>query len=122
MEHKSSHEQDQGAPVSSSGCEPLRELTFGQSRSSIDVSQRGGEAKAAKSRQPSEVESLAARCRAEAARWAVERQRRIHKWDQGPDEEAPDDSAIVKWAESLTLLAKGPSRSVCNVARPLPHH
>ncbi len=60
------------------GVRTVAELTLGPSRFSIDVSQRGGEAKAAKSQQPSE-------------------------------------------AESLTLLAKGPSRSGCNVASPLPH-
>jgi hypothetical protein len=47
---------------------------------------------------------LASRCRAkaEAARWAAERQRRVHERSVSPDEDAPDDPSMVEWSEMLT--------------------
>jgi hypothetical protein len=52
----------------------------------------------------SEIDAIAARCRAnaEAARWAAERQRRIREGYGWTDDDAPDGPAIVAWAERLT--------------------
>jgi hypothetical protein len=51
-----------------------------------------------------ERETLAAPCRgkAETARRAAERHRRIHKWDEDPNGNAPTDPAMKKCAEALT--------------------
>ncbi|MDR3617716.1 MAG: hypothetical protein P4L85_00055 [Paludisphaera borealis] len=78
---------------------PLRELTLGRSTPSpspLPPSQPTPE--------DDGLESLAARCRlkAGAARWAAERQRRIHEQSGSPDEDAPSDPATAGWAEALT--------------------
>jgi hypothetical protein len=84
--------------------EPLHELTLGRSHPSHDHPKvrTGPDAPADESQ--AEPESLAARCRgkAEAARWAAERQRRIHERDEAPDRDAPTDPAMKKWAEALS--------------------
>jgi hypothetical protein len=84
--------------------EPRRELTFGRSRPSPAPPKPRPEPDTPASDEESDWGPLAARCRAkaEATRWAAERQRRIHERSQSPDEHAPSDPAIMAWAESLT--------------------
>jgi hypothetical protein len=83
--------------------EPLRELTFGRSRPSQDPVKPRPIPDAPADDQGADWRPLATRGRAkaEATRWAAERQRRIHEWNQSTDEDALSDSAIVGWAESL---------------------
>jgi hypothetical protein len=84
--------------------EPLRELTLGQSRPSPNPPKASLESDTPAQDEENDSQSLAARCRAkaEAARWAAERQRRIHEWSEAPDADAPRDPAMVAWAEALT--------------------
>jgi hypothetical protein len=82
--------------------EPLHELTLGQSRTPPDSQGLPPEA-----RGDSDDESLArlaaaCRAKAEAARWAAERQRRLRERHESPDEGAPTDPAVRQWAEQLT--------------------
>jgi hypothetical protein len=84
--------------------EPLHELTLGRSRPSPDHATAGTGPDVPTDGGQAEPESLAARCRAkaEAARWAAERQRRIHERDEAPDRDAPADPALRGWAEAVT--------------------
>jgi hypothetical protein len=84
--------------------EPLRELTLGRSRPSPDTPKPRPELGTPAEDQGANWGPLEARCRAKAgaARWAAERQRRIHERNQLPDEDAPSDTAMVAWAERLT--------------------
>jgi hypothetical protein len=84
--------------------EPLRELTLGRSRPSPDPPKPRSEPDTPADDQETDWGPLAARCRAKAgaARWAAERQRRIHERNQSTDEDAPSDPAMMAWAEGLT--------------------
>jgi hypothetical protein len=84
--------------------EPLRELTLGRSRPSRDPPKPRPKPDTPAGDEESDWGPLAARCRvkSEVARWAAERQRRIHERRQSPDEDAPSDPAMVAWAERLT--------------------
>jgi hypothetical protein len=85
--------------------EPLRELTLGQSRRSPDrPNPRRSSSSSSPPRPNEDLETLATRCRAkaEAARWAAERQRRIRERDDRPDEDEPADPFPRDWAETLT--------------------
>jgi hypothetical protein len=84
--------------------EPLRELTLGRSRPSSDSPKASPESVPPAHDEGINWQSLAARCRAkaEAVRWAAERQRRIHEWSALLDDDAPGDSAMREWAEALT--------------------
>ena len=94
------HEPSDGG----SAREPLRELTLGRSVPSADPPTTRPEPDTPADGQGSGCGPLATRCRAKAgaARWAAERQRRIHERSQLPDEEAPSDPALLEWAEMLT--------------------
>jgi hypothetical protein len=83
------------------GKEPLRELTLGRSHPGADPP---GHRESARGTTDDDLEILAARCRAkaEAARWAAERQRRIRERDEQPDEDQPADPAMRTWADKLT--------------------
>ncbi len=84
--------------------EPLRELTLGRSRPASDTSNRPEPRSSPIDKGAADLESIAAHCRAkaDAARWAAERQRRIREQYGWTDEGAPADPAIVEWAEKLT--------------------
>jgi hypothetical protein len=84
--------------------EPLPKLTLGQPRPSPDTQKTRPVPDAPADDENSDSGSLAARCRAkaEAARWAAERQRRIRERNESPDEDAPSDPVMVAWAERLT--------------------
>ncbi len=82
--------------------EPLRKLTLGQPRTPEDPPRAGPESQAGADEEA--LESLAASCRAraEAARWAAERQHRLRERVEPPDESAPTDPLIRAWADQLT--------------------
>ena len=84
--------------------QPLRELTLGRSRPSPNPPEAGPEPDTPAPDEENDSKSLAARCRAKAevARWAAERQRRVHEWNESPDEDSPSDPAMVEWADALT--------------------
>ena len=84
--------------------EPLRELTLGRSRPSPDPHEAHPELDTPAQDEESDMETLVGHCRAkaEAARWAAERQRRLHERSESPEEDAPIDPAMVEWAETLT--------------------
>ena len=84
--------------------EPLRELTLGRSRPSPDPHEAHPELDTPAQDEESDMETLVGHCRAkaEAARWAAERQRRLHERSESPDDDAPRDTAILEWAETLT--------------------
>lgn len=94
------HERQDTGPAR----EPLRQLTLGRSSPSPDLQKSRTEPDSRVYDEDRDLESLVGRCRAkaEAARWAAERQRRIHERSESPDEDAPSDPAMVKWAETLT--------------------
>ena len=94
------HERPDTGPAG----EPLRELTLGRSTPSPDPPKARPEPVPPLDDEDGDLVSLAARCRAkaDAARWAAERQRRIHERSLSPDEDAPNDPAMVVWAEALT--------------------
>ena len=84
---------------------PLRELTPGRSAPlPVPTNHHLEPGVASVEEAEGALEALAADCRAkaEAARWAAERQRRIHERIESPDEDAPSDPALVSWAEALT--------------------
>src|SRR5947209_5488399 len=89
-------------PATGPAKEPLQELTLGRHRSPPDPPEPRPEARSA--RDDEGLETPAARClaKAEAARWAAERQRRLRERDEHPDEDAPTDPAMRDWAERLT--------------------
>lgn len=88
-------------PNTGSEKEPLRALTLGQSRSSSGSARPRPDVPASPQ---DDLEGLAARCRvkAEAARWAAERQRRLLEWDERSDVDAPGNPEMRSWAEKLT--------------------
>ena len=94
------HEHPQTGPAR----EPLRQLTLGLSRTSPDLPKSRTDPETRACDEDRELESLAARClaKAEGARWAAERQRRIRERSESPDDDAPRDTAILEWAERLT--------------------
>ena len=94
------HEHPQTGPAR----EPLRQLTLGLSRTSPDLPKSRTDPESRACDEDRELESLAARClaKAEGARWAAERQRRIRERSESPDDDAPRDTAILEWAERLT--------------------
>lgn len=81
--------------------EPLRELTLGRSRPLPRPPTPHPEVPPSPENR---LEKLAARCRAkaEAARWAAERQRRLLERDERPDDDAPGDPEMRAWADTLT--------------------
>jgi hypothetical protein len=96
--------------------EPLRELTLGRPRTPPDPPKPRSVTRSTSD--DDGLETLAANCRAkaEAARWAAERQRRLRERDEQPDQDAPTDPAMWHWAERLTdafywASADGPSGS-----------
>lgn len=91
-------------PDAGSAREPLRELTFGRAGPSPDPPRGPLETTTTARRDDEDLESLADRCRAKAgaARWAAERQRRIHERSGAPDEGAPSEPTMAAWAEALT--------------------
>ena len=91
-------------PDIESAPEPLRELTLGRSRPSSDSPKTRPGPDNPPHVEERDWDSLASRCRAkaEAARWAAERQRRIHERIDSPDEDTPSDPAMANWAERLT--------------------
>lgn len=82
--------------------EPLHELTLGRSRPSPEP--QGPRPASSTAAEDDDLEALAFRCRAkaEAARRAAERQRRIHERSEPPDEDAASDPPIRAWADALT--------------------
>lgn len=82
--------------------EPLHALTLGQTRPPPDP--QGPPTTPQTNSEDEGLEALAARCRtkAEAARWAAERQRRLRERDESPDDDAPTDPAVRRWADQLT--------------------
>ncbi len=84
--------------------EPLRELTLGRSRPASDTSNRAEPRNSPVDTGAADIEAIAAHCRAkaDAARWAAERQRRIREQYGWTDEGAPADPAIAEWADKLT--------------------
>ncbi len=84
--------------------EPLRELTLGRSRSTPGTSDQLAHDTSLADTVADAIEGIAAHCRAkaEAARWAAERQRRIHEGYGWTDDDAPADTAMIEWAEELT--------------------
>lgn len=93
-----------GPEESSPAREPLRELTLGRSRPAANASNPIAEIHSQAETGAEELETIVAHCRskAEAARWAAERQRRIREGYGWTDEDAPNDPAVVEWAERLT--------------------
>jgi hypothetical protein len=83
--------------------EPLHELTLGRSRPPPGPEGVRPQPLPPSVDDGSDLEALAARCRgkAEAARWAAERQRRIRERLEVTDEGAPTDPMLRRWAESL---------------------
>lgn len=105
MSDETSGDRPHVLPVTGPVREPSRNLTFGRSGPRLDSPKdRPGPDNPAH-REAIDLTSLASRCRAkaEAARWAAERQR--HERSESADEEAPSDPAMVKWAETLTDAA-----------------
>ena len=95
------NEADPDSPGNAPAREPLRELTLGRARPGPDPPKPLPSSPSS----PAEQEdTLAPGCRAkaEAARWAAERQRRIRERDQNPDADEPTDPELRRWAETLT--------------------
>jgi hypothetical protein len=84
--------------------EPLRELTLRRSKPSADGSNRIVASSTQADTDTADIDAIAARCmaKAEAARWAAERQRRLREGYGWTDDDAPSDQAVVAWAERLT--------------------
>ena len=88
--------------------EPLRELTLGRSppaRSEIRPAATVG----ASGSSDDDLPEIEARCRrkAEAARWAAERQRRAREGTDFPVEETPMDREVAEWADRLSDRCHG---------------
>ena len=81
---------------------PLPKLTLGRANTS-SVSTKVHSRPFIEAQADGELEAIAIGCRtkAEAARWVAEHQRRLHEWDQSPDDDGPTDPEIKAWAESL---------------------
>ena len=84
--------------------EPLRELTFGRSKSSSPPPELPRETGSAADLAESNLEMVAAFCRAksDAARWAAERERRIRERCEYTEDDALSSPALVEWAVKLT--------------------
>jgi hypothetical protein len=83
--------------------EPLRELTLGRSRSSpVPVLPPAG-ATARPLLRDAQLPGIEARCRlkAEGARWAAARQRRLREGSEFAAEISPNDPEIAHWADQL---------------------
>lgn len=95
------NDADPESPGTSPAREPLPELTLGRARPGPDPPKPS---QSSHSNSADEEGTLAPRCRAkaEAARWAAERQRRIRERDESPDEDEPADPVLRRWAEALT--------------------
>ena len=110
-------------PDTGSEKEPLRQLTLGQSRSSSGSQSSRPIVPASPQ---DDLDGLAARCRAkaEAARWAVERQRRLLERDERSHDDAAGNSEIRFWADELTdafyWASAGEKSTICtNSYQPL---
>ncbi len=84
--------------------EPLHELTLGRSRPTVIGAEPIGEISSLVDARSGEIGAISASCRskAEAARWAAERQRRIREGYGWTDQDGPNDRAVVEWAERLS--------------------
>jgi hypothetical protein len=84
--------------------EPLRELTFGRSGASFAPAEPPQEPGASSEVESSNLEMIAAFCRAkaDAARWVAERQRRIRERLSDPEDDALCNPALADWANKLT--------------------
>jgi hypothetical protein len=84
--------------------EPLRELTLGRSKPLSVERKPQPEGSTWVESHAADLNRIEARCRAkaDAARWAAERQRRIHEGTDLQVENAPTDPELVEWAEKLT--------------------
>ncbi len=84
--------------------EPLRELTFGRSRPSSAPPELPRDPIVQADVGTSDLEFIAAFCRAkaDAARWAAERQRRIRERCEFPEDDGLSDPVLIEWAEKLT--------------------
>jgi hypothetical protein len=98
------HERPSPPPAEPAAREPLPELTLGRPRTPRDLTKPRSEIRLTSDSDDEGLEALAADCRAkaEAARWAAERQRRLRERYESPDEGAPTDPAMRLWAERLT--------------------
>lgn len=95
------NETNPETPRTSPAKAPLPELTLGRSR----ATPRSSTAPSSTQRRgDDDLEVSAANCRAkaEAARWAAERQRRIRERAEDPDEGGPADPGLREWADRLT--------------------
>jgi hypothetical protein len=83
--------------------EPLRALTLGQGRSSPPAIARSVGAPAQPAARDVPFPDIEGHCRlkAEGARWAAARQRRLREGSDYADEIAPDDPEITAWADRL---------------------
>jgi hypothetical protein len=84
--------------------EPLHELLLGRPRSPSEMAPRPCAQSAQVDSGFEEIAATARHClrKAEAARWAAERQRRIREGCGWTDEDSPADPAMIEWAERLT--------------------
>lgn len=84
--------------------EPLRELTLGRSRPASAEVPHSTDRTAGPAVTDADLPRIKARCRvkAEAARWAAERQRRRREDSASQDGETPADREIAEWADRWT--------------------
>ena len=94
---------DDGGAIRPQEPEPLHQLTLGRRRPTADES-LPAERATTRPETGDDLSVLEARCRskAEAARRAAERQRRIREGYEARIEDAPTDPEMVEWADRLT--------------------